>query len=80
MMTDTRRLAAELDHAADRLTKEFVELPPGSVLRCLSRAVYASRRAHVAPEQLAGVSENLARHMLRLRGGTVLPRPRRASE
>ena len=80
MMTDTRRLAAELDEAADRLTVEFEELPPGSVLRCLSRAVYASRRAHVAPEQLAGVSENLARQMLRLRRGTVLPRQRPAAD
>ncbi|MET1060383.1 MAG: hypothetical protein ABWX84_12335 [Nocardioides sp.] len=80
MSTDTRRLAAELDEAAERLKIEFDDLSPGSVLRCLSRAVYASRRAHVPPAQLAGVSETLARQMLRLRRGTGLPRQRFPSE
>ena len=80
MMTKTRRLTAELDEAADRLTAEFDELSPGSVLRCLSRAVYASRRAHVPAAQLASVSEGVARQMLRPRRGTALPRPRRSPD
>jgi hypothetical protein len=80
MSTDTRRLADELEAATERLTDEFGDLSPGSVLRCLSRAVYASRRAHVQPAQLAGVSESVARQMLRLRRGTALPRQRAASE
>ena len=80
MSTDTRRLANELEEAAERLKVEFGDLSPGAVLRCLSRAVYASRRAHVQPAQLAGVSESVARQMLRLRRGTALPRQRASSE
>ena len=80
MMTETRRLTVELDEAADRLTAEFDESSPGSVLRCLSRAVYASRRAHVPAAQLASVSESVARQMLRLRRGTALPAARRSTD
>jgi hypothetical protein len=80
MSTDTRRLAHELEEATERLKVEFCDQSPGSVLRCVSRAVYASRRAHVQPAQLAGVSESVARQMLRLRGGTAPPRPRTPSE
>ena len=80
MSTDTRLLAAQLEEATERLTHEFDDLSPGSVLRCLSRAVYASRRAHVQPAKLAGVSESAARQMLRLRRGTALPRQRASSE
>jgi hypothetical protein len=80
MSTDTRRLANELEEATDRLRVEFGDLSPGSVLRCVSRAVYASRRAHVQPAQLAGVSESVARQMLRHRRGTALPLQRAASE
>jgi hypothetical protein len=80
MTTDTRRLATELDEATERLKAEFEDLSPGSVLRCMSRAVYASRRAHVPTAQLAGVSETVARQMLRLRRGTALPRPRSSTE
>ena len=80
MSTDTRRLTDELEEATDRLKVEFDDLSPGSVLRCLSRAVYASRRAHVQPAQLAAFSESMARQMLRLRRGTALPRQRAASE
>ena len=80
MSTDTRRLADELEGVTERLTVEFGDLSPGAVLRCVSRAVYASRRAHVQPAQLAGVSESVARQMLRLRRGTAMPRPRVTAE
>jgi hypothetical protein len=76
--TNSRRLTAELNDAANRLTAEFGEMPPGSVLRCLSRAVFVARRDHVPAAQLASVGESRARHTLGLRLGPIVPRQRGA--
>jgi hypothetical protein len=66
--TDAERLSTELLRVADRLVEDFAEVPAGSVLRCLARAVHMVRVRGSAPEDLGTRAEELARHMLRDRG------------
>lgn len=68
-----------LREAADRLLAERRDLPPGSVLRCFSKAVRtALLRGHPFHE-VAAVAERLT-HQELARRATVprVPRPRRA--
>lgn len=68
MATDAERLSTELLHVADGLVEDFAEVPAGSVLRCLARAVHSVRVRGCAPEDLGTRAEELVRHMLRDRG------------
>lgn len=66
-MSEHSRVDLELLEVADRLVAEFPEVPTGSVLRCLSRAVHLSRALGRPPSALAHEAEDLARRMLRHR-------------
>jgi hypothetical protein len=63
----------ELVDTADRLVHEYDDLPPGSVLRCYSRAVTGARRAGVQEPALAEVAERHTRSILARRYGLAEP-------
>jgi hypothetical protein len=69
---------------ADRLAAEFSDIPSGSVLRCVARAVHRARMDGLPPELVAGAGEAIARQMLALRrrsqASGVVPVPRRPAD
>lgn len=82
----------DLRDAAARLVAERGDLPPGSVLRCFSRAVRAALLRGCAPDQVVVEAERLTQELLARRPigerrhgraekviGPRVPRPRRAS-
>lgn len=66
---------------ADRLAAEYSDVPSGSVIRCVARAVHRARLDGLPPELVAGAGEAIARQMLALRRRSqatrVVPAPRR---
>ena len=54
----------ELADVARRLIDEYADFPPGSVLRCLSRAVAGARSWGCPPQFLASTAEGSTRWML----------------
>lgn len=92
-MTQASRLTNQaLLDVAGRLVEERRDLPPGSVLRCFSRAVRTALLRGYPPVQVPAEAERMTRELLgrrpsaqgstrrrQARPGTVLvPRPRRA--
>ena len=80
MAPDVERLSTELLEVADRLVEDFAEVPAGSVLRCLAKAVQMAREAASPPEELGTRAEALARRMLRDRGYVEEPDATTSSE
>lgn len=80
MATKLQRLNTELLELAERLVKEFPELPAGSVLRALSRAVRQEVLAGHDPADLPAAAESLTRRVLSMRrgpeDGSTIPGPR----
>jgi hypothetical protein len=62
---EPERLSTQLLDVADRLVEDFAEVPAGSVLRCLARAVQMARASGSPPEDLGTRAEEMARQMLR---------------
>jgi hypothetical protein len=67
----TRRFVADISGVADRLASEYVGIPRGSILRCVSRAVRRARSEGCPLDRLAEAAEKNARAMLERRGVTV---------
>jgi hypothetical protein len=69
---------AQLREVADRLAAEFSDVPGGSVLRCLARAVHRARLDGLPDDQIPSAGERIARQLLILRHRPmVVPYPRR---
>ena len=65
MVPESERLSTQLLEVADRLVEDFAEVPAGSVLRCLARAVQMARASGSPAEDLDTRAEETARQMLR---------------
>jgi hypothetical protein len=82
MVSTARRTSVELTAVGDRLRAENPDIPGGSVLRCLSRAVRRLRLVGCPVDRLPDAAEELAREMLadrhqpRLPGQPRVPMPR----
>jgi hypothetical protein len=61
---DAERLSSDLLDVADRLVVDFAQVPAGTVLRCLARAVQVVRASGSTPEDLGVRAEELARDLL----------------
>ncbi|MFN8195908.1 MAG: hypothetical protein U0R80_16725 [Nocardioidaceae bacterium] len=76
VMTATERANRRLLVIAEQLVTEYDDVPTGSVLRCLSRAVGAARAKACAPDEVPELAERLARDMLGRRLEPWVPGPR----
>ncbi|HET6667827.1 MAG TPA: hypothetical protein VFG98_11165 [Intrasporangium sp.] len=81
-VSTARRASVELTAVGARLREEYSDMPGGSVLRCLSRAVRRLRLVGCPVDRLPEAAEELARTMLedrhqpRLPGQPRVPMPR----
>lgn len=66
-LTEVRASQDALLDLTVRLSREFPELPAGSVMRCVARVVRSERRHGVPEASLASTSEARARSVLRRR-------------
>jgi hypothetical protein len=73
MVSTARRANLELTAVGDRLRAEYPDIPGGSVLRCLSRAIRRLRLVGCPVDRLPVAAEELTREMLRDRGQPRLP-------
>jgi hypothetical protein len=58
----------ELAETGYELAREFASIPPGSVLRCYSRAVHAARLAGTDRDAVPVVARRITQLMLQSRG------------
>jgi len=64
VLLDTKRTNQALLDTVARLVDELIDVPPGRVLRCFSRAVGYLRRVGCPTDQLPAEAEWLARELL----------------
>ncbi|MBI1376885.1 MAG: hypothetical protein GC157_05310 [Frankiales bacterium] len=75
---DERR--EELLALAERLAREYRDMPAGGVLRCVSRAVHLARVGNPTPDELPVRAEQLARLLIEQRREPWEPASHRAPD